>query len=68
MTLKDEKRILIEVLPDDAASDALDYMRWLARKVDTLTDAELAEVRLGEAEIARGETVTLAELRQQLAR
>lgn len=62
MTVKDEMRRLIDVLPNDAASDALDYLRWLAREVDTLTEAELAEVRLGEAEIAREDTVTLDEL------
>jgi len=62
MTVKDEMRMLIEILPDDATSDALDYMRWLAQEVDTLTEAELAEVRLGEAEIASGHSITLDEL------
>ncbi len=68
MTVKDEIRMLIDGLPDDAASDALDYVRWLADEFDTLTETDLAEVRLGEAEIAKGDFVTLEELRRQLAR
>ncbi len=67
MTVKDEMRTLIDALPEEAADDALDYLRWLASDIDTLTEDELAEVRLGEAEIARGETVSLNELRRQLA-
>ncbi len=67
MTVKDEMRTLIDALPEEAADDALDYLHWLASDIDTLTEDELAEVRLGEAEIARGETVSLNELRRQLA-
>jgi len=68
MTVKDEMRMLIDVLPDDAATDALDYLRWLASDADTLSEQELVKVRLGEAEIANGDTVSLDELRRQLAR
>ncbi len=67
MTVKDEMRMLIDVLPEDAATDGMDYLRWLASDVDTLTEEELAEVRLGEADIASGDTITLSELRRQLA-
>lgn len=67
ITVKDETRMLIDGLPDDAASGAIDSLRWLADEPAVLTEADLAEVRLGEAEIARGEFVTLNELRRQLA-
>ena len=63
MTIKDEIHVLVELLPDAAADDALDYLRWLAAESDALTDEELSAVRHGDNEIARGETVSLADLR-----
>lgn len=66
MTIKDSLHMLIDVLPDEAGGDALDYLRWLAQEFGTLTEAELAEVRLGEAEVARGDMVTLDELGRSL--
>ena len=38
---------------------ALEYVRWLASEGETLSEEELAVVRRGEDEIARGEYVTL---------
>jgi hypothetical protein len=68
MTTKDQIHVLVESLPDEAADDALDYLRWLAAESDTLTDDELSAVEQGEVEIARGETVSLSDLKRSLAR
>jgi hypothetical protein len=68
MTTKDQIHVLVESLPDEAADDALDYLRWLAAESDTLTDDELSAVQQGEGEIARGETVSLSDLKRSLAR
>jgi hypothetical protein len=68
MTAKDEIRMLAELLPDEVAEDALDYLRWLAAESDTLSDDELSAAKMGDEEIARGEVVTLADLKRSLAR
>jgi hypothetical protein len=68
MTTKDQIHVLVESLPDEAADDALDYLRWLAAESDTLTDDELSAVQQDEGEIARGETVSLSDLKRSLAR
>ncbi len=68
MTTKDEIHVLVESLPDAEAHDALDYLRWLASESDTLTDWELAAVQQGDEEIARGETISLADLKKSLTK
>lgn len=67
-TVKEELHQLIELLPEAEASDALDYVRWLRSNEEELTEEELADVLLGEAEIARGDFVTLEELKRDVAR
>ena len=64
MTVKDEIHTLVDQLTEDAAIEALDYLHWLSAEAETLSDEELARVQRGEEQIARGEYVTLAELRQ----
>ncbi len=68
MTVKEELHALVERLSDTAAVEVLDYVEWLASAAETLSAEDLAEVERGEAEIARGEYVTLAELRQTLGK
>lgn len=63
MTVTTQMHALVEALPDEAAQEALDYLRWLAAENDGLSDAELEGVRAGEEEIAHGEFVTLADLK-----
>ena len=64
MTEREELHKLIDELDDIDAAEALDYLRWLLSEGDTLSPEELEMVRRGEEEIARGEYVTLAELRR----
>ena len=42
-------------------------MRWLESDAETLSDEDLERIRRGEEQIARGEYVTLKELRQELS-
>ena len=65
MTVKEELRALVETMPDEHAAEVLDYARWLAADTDTLTEEEMEEVRAGEAELARGEYVTLDDVLQR---
>jgi hypothetical protein len=66
MTVKEELHVLVEALAEEDAAEALDYLRWLTSEGETLSDRELAIVREGEGEIARGEYVTLGELTRSL--
>jgi hypothetical protein len=65
--MKDELHSLVEQLDEATADEALVYLHWLASESETLSDEELAAVHWGEEQIANGEYVTLAELRQTLA-
>lgn len=56
---------LVERLSDPDAEAALDYLHELLRDDEQLTDEEWVLVRQGEEEIARGDFVTLAELRKR---
>ena len=62
MSARAELHQLVEQLSDTDAEAALDYLRDLLDDEDQLTDAERELARQGEAEIARGDVVTLAEL------
>ena len=63
--VKEELHRLVDQLSEREAFDALDHVRWLLRDEDELTDEEWEAVREGEAEIARGEYVTLEEIERQ---
>ncbi len=48
-------------------SELLDYARWLAADEDEpLSPEELARVEAGEAELRRGESVRLEDLKRRL--
>ncbi|HZR97472.1 MAG TPA: hypothetical protein VFE37_02125 [Chloroflexota bacterium] len=66
MGVKEELHALVDTLDDEDAGEALDYLRWLASDSETLSEEDMEEVRRGEEEIARGEYLTLAELRRAL--
>jgi hypothetical protein len=58
---------LVDALPDDMTEDALEYLYWLLAESDTLTEDEVKAVEAGKAELARGEYVTLDEVKRRLA-
>ncbi len=63
MTAKEELHKLIDELDDIDAAEVLAQVHWLLSDGDTLSPEELEMVRQGEEQVARGEYVTLAELR-----
>ncbi len=63
--VKEELHRLVDEMSDREALDALDHVRWLLSDEDELTEEEWEAVREGEAEIARGEYVTLEEIELQ---
>lgn len=66
-TVKDELIELVRDLDNEGAADVLDYVRWLlSEEDDPLTEEERSEVEQAEAEVARGNYVTLDELERKL--
>lgn len=66
-TTKDELIELVRDLDDEGAADVLDYVRWLlSEEDDPLTEEERSDVEQAEAEVARGDYVTLDELKRKL--
>lgn len=60
MTTKEELHKLVDNLGDEDASEALDYLRRLTEvESESLTDDERRRVQAGEAQIERGEYITL---------
>jgi predicted transcriptional regulator len=47
---------------DGYLRDAIDHVEWLLSECDSLSDEEMVEILEGEAEIRRGETVSLEEV------
>jgi len=67
MTTKDDLHHLVDELDEAAADELLEYAQWLAaEEAEPLTDEEVARVEAGEAEIRRGEFVTLDNLCHRL--
>ena len=67
MAIKDELHQLVDALDEDAAGELLEYAQWLAAEEDEpLDDEELARVEAGEAELRRGESVSLEDLKRRL--
>ncbi len=62
MTAKQALREAIESLTEDQAENLLDYVNML-RDPDELTEDELQEVLLAEAEVKAGKYITLEELK-----
>jgi hypothetical protein len=65
MSARAELHQLVEQLSDTDAEVALDYLHELLDDDEQLTDVELELAQQGEAEIARGDVITLAELRRR---
>src|SRR5207302_7566796 len=68
MTAREKLAELIQTLSEEDAVEALDYVQWLLRDEDTLTPEEWDEVRRSGVDLARGDFVTLDELRRDLGR
>jgi hypothetical protein len=68
MTAKEELRQFVDGLDEESAREALDYLRWLKADVELLSSENIASVKAGEEQIARGEYVTLGELERKLRR
>ena len=64
MSAREELHELIDELDEIDAAAVLDHLRWLLSDGEALSPEALAKVRRGEEEIARGEYVTLDELRR----
>ena len=62
MTVKEDLHRLVDLLPEEEAAEALDYLHWLMQDGETLSEGESEMLRRGEEEIARGEYVTLDDL------
>lgn len=66
MSVRQDLHDLLDELDDDDAEEVLDYVRWLLADEDALMPEELARAREGAERIARGEYVTLEELKRDL--
>jgi hypothetical protein len=67
MTAKDDLHHLVDELGEAEADELLEYARWLAAEEDEpLDDEELARVEAGEAEIQRGDYVSLDDVKRRL--
>ena len=68
-TTKEQLIELVRALDEGGAAEMLDYVRWfLSEEDDALTHEEHAEVERAEAEMARGDYVTLDTLERQVDR
>lgn len=66
MTAKEKLIQLVDCLDEKTLIEVLDYVRWLLEEEEHLTPEELQRVQQGEAEIARGEKVSLEDLKREL--
>jgi hypothetical protein len=65
MTVKETLHQIVDALSDDQAEELLDFLN-LCADPDTLAPEELARVAVADAELTRGEFVTLDEIRRRL--
>jgi hypothetical protein len=61
MSQKQEIHRLVDLLEESDEESALEYLQWLLLDEDVLTEQERLAVKEGEAQIARGEYITLEE-------
>ena len=61
MSQKQEIHRLVDLLEESDKESALEYLQWLLLDEDVLTEQERLAVKEGEAQIARGEYITLEE-------
>ena len=66
MSIKQELHRLVDLLEGEDEECALDYLQWLLTDEDSLTEEERTAVQEGEAELARGEFVTLDDFLRSL--
>jgi len=66
MTTRDRMHELVEQIPDEQTAEAVDYLEWLLLDEDEASPEELAEAKRGREQIARGEYVTLDEVKRSL--
>ncbi len=66
MSTKEELHQLVDRLNDSTAEEALDYLTWLASDEDSVSDADLSRVLAGEEQLARGDWVSLTDLRREI--
>lgn len=67
MSMKQELHLLVDLLEEADEESALEYLQWLLLDEESLTEQELSDVNEGEAQIARGEYITLDELIKSLS-
>ena len=67
MSMKQEIHRLVDLLEEADEESALEYLQWLLMDEDILTNKELMAVKEGEAQIARGEYITLDDLIKSLS-
>ena len=66
MTTKERIHELVDQLADEKTAEAVDYLEWLLLDEDEASPEELAEAERGREQIARGEYVTLDEVKHSL--
>lgn len=66
VVMKDELHKLVEELPAQKAEMAYRVLEMLLLSEEEATPEELADIEAAEAEIARGEWVSLDELKRKL--
>ena len=66
MTNKERLLKLVNDLNEENAAEAVDFVEWLLRDEDSLSEEELDEVKRGEAELARGERVPWKQVKREL--
>jgi len=66
MTTRARIHELVDQLADEKTAEALDYLGWLLLDEDEASPEELAQAELGRAQIARGEYITLEEVKRSL--
>ena len=65
MTIRDELIGLVHSIENEDAAAVLDYARWLLlEEDDELSPDELADVKRGQEQLARGDSITLEGLRR----
>jgi predicted transcriptional regulator len=66
MSIKPELHRLVDELDEEDEQMALDYLRWLLADENSLTEDERRDAEEGEAEIERGEYITLDDMIRSL--
>jgi hypothetical protein len=65
MSVHQDLHNMIDQLSERETEETLNDLRWLIADEDSLTDKEIEDTGLGEAEIRRGEFTTLDDYRRE---